>query len=113
MKTFKAALTGRFFFAISEHPCLLVDDLHKTLTDFYTMRESNGAKITHPKESLPGSDNYYTVLTDTYQKQMEGKTETFWFKGFVNDSLVINEPFVISADQCHISYVSGKTEVQL
>lgn len=77
------------------------------------MRESNGAKITHPKESLPGSDNYYTVLTDTYQKQMEGKTETFWFKGFVNDSLVINEPFVISADQCHISYVSGKTEVQL
>lgn len=85
----------------------------KLLTDFYTNRESTGEKIQYPKSNLPVGAFSYTVLDDTYQKNLAGKQDTFWFKGYINDSLVVNEPFVIKADKCHIEYVSGNVEVAL
>ena len=57
--------------------------------------------------------NVYVVLTDSYQKNIQNSVENFVFHGLIGDSLVVNEPFVIKADMCHIDYVSGKTEVNL
>ena len=82
------------------------------LDNFYTIRISNGDTIRHDQE-MGLDNNVYVVLTDNYQKNIQNSVENFVFHGFIGDSLVVNEPFVIKADQCHITYVSGKTEINL
>ena len=82
------------------------------LDNFYTIRISNGDTIRHDQE-MGLDSNVYVVLTDSYQKNIQNSVENFVFHGLIGDSLVVNEPFVIKADQCHITYVSGKTEVNL
>lgn len=82
------------------------------LDKFFTIRESTGDTIRLPRDNTPGAKTY-PVLTDGYQPILQGRTENFKFKGFINDSLVVNELFVISADQCHINYVSGNTSITL
>ena len=82
------------------------------LDNFYTIRISNGDTIRHDQE-MGLDNNVYVVLTDSYQKNIQNSVENFVFHGLIGDSLVVNEPFVIKADQCHITYVSGKTEVNL
>ena len=82
------------------------------LDNFYTIRTSNGDTIRHEQE-MGLDSNVYVVLTDSYQKNIQNSVENFVFHGFIGDSLVVNEPFVIKADQCHITYVSGKTEINL
>ncbi|MCB9070987.1 MAG: hypothetical protein H6543_00695 [Prevotellaceae bacterium] len=82
------------------------------LDNFYTIRTSTGDTIRHNQE-IGLDSNVYVVLTDSYQQTIQNSVENFIFQGFIADSLVINEPFVIKADQCHIDYVSGKTEINL
>ncbi len=82
------------------------------LDDFYTLRTSNGDTIRYAKNEIPG-DSIYIVLNDNYQQSLKNSSDTFIFRGLINDSVVVNEPFVIKADECHIEYVSGKTEVSI
>lgn len=82
------------------------------LDDFYTLRTSNGDTIRFAKNELPG-DSIYIVLNDNYQQSLKNSSDTFIFRGLINDSVVVNEPFVIKADECHIEYVSGNTEVSI
>ena len=84
-----------------------------SLTDFYTIRNSNSdtIKFTTGKGSYLGrlpvlSDNYYDILKGI-------PPEDFKFIGIINDVIVFNEPFVYSADECHIVKVSGKEEIKL
>lgn len=83
-----------------------------SLDDYYTIRNSTGEIIRNNQDGFP-EDSVYIVLSDNYQPTLKNKTEQFTFKGFINNVEVINEPFVIKADQCHIEYVSGKREVDL
>jgi hypothetical protein len=83
-----------------------------TLSDFYTIRSSTGDTLRHADHQGWGPE-VYTVLDDSYLTSLINSSDTFVFKGFVGDSLVVNEAFVISADRCHINYVSGRQQVQL
>ncbi|MFN4082518.1 MAG: hypothetical protein ACK4K9_02700 [Bacteroidia bacterium] len=80
------------------------------LTDYYTQRESTGEIIRHTKDQIFES-NTFVVLDDSYHKKLKNSSDKFWFKGFINDSLVVNEPLVIEADECHVNLFSGRTEV--
>ena len=82
------------------------------LNDFFTIRTATEDTIRHTKE-FGLNNNEYVILTDNYQKYFQNSVENFIFQGFIGDSLVVNEPFVIKADLCHIDYVSGKIEVNL
>ncbi len=82
------------------------------LDDFFTLRNINGDTIRYEKDTFIGN-NVYIVLSDSYQNVIKNKVENFTFKGLINDSIVVNEQFVIKADECHIEYISGKTEVNL
>lgn len=82
------------------------------LDAFYTIRDCNADTIRYAYDSLMGHQTY-VVLADNYQPEIRNKTEHFSFKGFINNSLVVDEPFVIKANDCHIEYVSGNTTVQL
>lgn len=82
-----------------------------TLTDFYTIRSSNNDTIRLQKE--PVYDNFYPVLNDNYQTILKNKQEEFIFIGLKSDSIRVNQRYVLEADECHISKVSGVTEVRL
>jgi hypothetical protein len=70
---------------------------------FYTLRVSN--KDTIRADYQEGKE--YPVLSDQYQDALKNSKDSFLFVGIIQDSIVLIEPFVFSADHCHINYISG------
>ena len=84
-----------------------------SLTDHYTFREKTLDTIKIGRDYIfPGYEGY-PVLNDTYQPMIQNSRENFRFVGEINDTVVVNEEFVIEADQCHIEKISGKVQVDL
>lgn len=78
--------------------------------DVYTVRTSNNQKIT-PEQTM--GSGHFVVLDDSYLKNLQNKTETFRFIAVKNGVNVIDEPYTISADCCHIKKDSGKDAINL
>ena len=95
-----------------EYRYISIDVKGGILDDFYTIRKYNGDTIRYEKDNIIGN-NSYIILSDNYQNKIKNKEEIFIFKGYITDSLVVNEQYVIKADECHINYVSGKKEINL
>ena len=95
-----------------EYRYISIDVKGGILDDFYTIRKYTGDTIRNEKDNIIGS-NSYIILSDNYQNKIKNKEEIFIFKGYITDSLVVNEQFIIKADECHIDYVSGKKEINL
>ncbi|MCP4125348.1 MAG: hypothetical protein GY751_26745 [Bacteroidetes bacterium] len=83
------------------------------LTDHFTIREATSDTIRYADNSGFPPEDYYVVLDDNYQSEIAGSRENFRFIGMIGTMTVVDELFVIKADQCHISYVSGNTEIVL
>lgn len=82
-----------------------------SLDDYYTVRTSNNDTI-RINEDLFG-ENVYTVLDDNYLPKLKNDRDEFTFIGIIAGQLVVSEEFVISADECHITKISGKDVVNL
>ena len=95
-----------------EYRYISIDVKGGILDDFYTIRKYTGDTIRYEKDNIIGN-NSYIILSDNYQNKIKNKEEIFIFKGYITDSLVVNEQYVIKADECHINYVSGKNEINL
>ena len=95
-----------------EYRYISIDVKGGILDDFYTIRKYTGDTIRYEKDNILGN-NSYIILSDNYQNKIKNKEEIFIFKGYITDSLVVNEQYVIKADECHIDYVSGKKEINL
>ena len=95
-----------------EYRYISIDVKGGILDDFYTIRKYTGDTIRYEKDNIIGN-NSYIILSDNYQNKIKNKEEIFIFKGYITDSLVVNEQFIIKADECHINYVSGKKEINL
>jgi len=80
------------------------------LDDVYVMRGKNN-DIYRPEQQSAAWDSSYVVIDDGYISKMYNSTETFYFIGIKNGVKVVNEPFVISADCCHVSKQSGKATI--
>lgn len=79
------------------------------LDEVYTLRKSTSELL---KYSQPGNaTGTYTVLDDSYQKELQNKQEEFHFVGKKNGKVMVEEPYVLSADCCHVSKVSGNDEL--
>ena len=83
------------------------------LTEFFTLHNENQDTLRHTDTFQNGNSTFYPVLTDAFQEELEGREESFTFKGLIDDQIVVDEVYVIKADQCHIELVSGKTEISL
>ena len=82
-----------------------------SLTDYYTIRLSNNDTIRSIDFGF--EDSYYVVLDDSYQSEIENSQESFEFIGEIDDSVVVQETFVIAADLCHITKISGPSQIIL
>lgn len=81
------------------------------LDEYHTVRESSGQHIMS-QSHVPDSGTY-TILDDNYVSTLKNKQEKFRFIGKKNGVEVINEPYTISADCCHVNKDSGKSEITI
>ncbi len=75
------------------------------LDEFHTTRLGT-KEVIHPENA--GMDGSYTVLDDSYMKQLMNTIDSFRFTGTKNGKEIVNEVFAIGGDCCHINKVSGK-----
>lgn len=81
------------------------------LSDYYTVNtEKDDTFRANGNEWI---DSSYLVLSDNYMNVLRNKEYKFRFMGFKDDSLIVNEPFTIKANCCHIEKVSGKDTVRI
>jgi hypothetical protein len=83
-----------------------------SLTKYYTVRTSTKDTIIN-SSGFSILSNYYVVLDDNYLSKIKNSQDYFNFYGFINDTLVVNEVFLIKADHCHIEKLSGKSELNI
>lgn len=81
------------------------------LSECYTIRISNSDTIRY-SSNLEGKSGYYTVLNDNYQPKLENQKDTFSFIGKRGNEIVVRQEYVFEADQCHITKISGKSELK-
>jgi len=84
-----------------------------SLTDYYTVRNSNLDTIRFSEDINSIDANWYPILDDSYQSKIANSEEVFTFIGEINNTIVINEEYIIKADECHIEKISGKSEIHL
>ena len=54
----------------------------------------------------------YQIINDGHMKFLNHQqARTFVFKGWINDSLVVNEPYKIRHDCCHVLLQSGPEKI--
>lgn len=83
----------------------------QSLDDHYTIVKSTGDTIRD--DSGPYPDGTYIIITDKQQKKLEYNPTNYIFYGIKKGSVIIKEPYVVSADCCHINMISGKPEVTI
>ena len=79
--------------------------------DITVTRVKHDKRIAYTDSAAQGP--HYLVLDDNYRYLFEGMTKAFVFYGYKNGSLVVEEEFIIAADECHISRVSGPEKISL
>jgi hypothetical protein len=79
------------------------------LDDHFTIRQSNADTIRIG--SVFG--DFYPVLDDSYQTELENEEEQFSFIGIIADTITVSESFIIAADECHVMKISGVDKVEL
>lgn len=82
------------------------------LSNVYTVRQSNNDTIINNQNSLV-DPNTYVVLDDNYLPKLKNQTDDFLFVGEIDGNKVVEEMFTIRADECHVEYVSGNTDIDL
>lgn len=109
---FTSCNTNNNVLCTTEFVSVVVTVHGNVLDDYFTIQNSTGDTIRYNTLTTNGS-RVYSIVTDSDIHKFKHEVETFTFKGFIHDSLVVNEQYVIKADQCHINYLSGKTEINL
>ena len=46
-------------------------------------------------------------------EELKGKSETFRFKGIINNQVVVDETFILRGGEYHIEKIYGKNEVDI
>ncbi|OFX27576.1 MAG: hypothetical protein A2041_11935 [Bacteroidetes bacterium GWA2_31_9b] len=92
----------------SDNPVILTSNYtEKTSTDeiIYFIEEDNYF------DSINRVNGIYILFTDGKMSMTTKSGTEFRFKGFIDSVLVVNEPYIIKNDGCHVLLESGNTEI--
>jgi hypothetical protein len=64
-------------------------------------------------KSITGHNGHYTVLDDSYRKELAMRTAPFIFVGYQGGKKAVEAGFTLSADCCHVSRSRGPEVVTL
>lgn len=87
-----------------------VDSSAVILTSFKVIRLSDNNDITPGKSIIPENYGFYPLVDDNDQQMLKNSNTEIVFQGFIDNNLVIEKHFVVTADCCHVSLVSGDTK---
>ncbi len=79
------------------------------LTTYKVLRVSDNKDITHSNIGIFENLGYYPLVDDTDRDMLRDSDVEIEFQGYVGDTLVIKKRFVVTADCCHVSLVSGES----
>jgi hypothetical protein len=99
-------------FCTEEFRSIIITVNEVVLEEHFTLRNSTGDTLRFEEDAF-WEGTSYTVLNDLFKDTLRNRQENFTFYGIINDIVVVEEPFVIKADECHIELVSGRTEITL
>jgi hypothetical protein len=77
------------------------------LDEAYTLRNGSNQKIIFEQSATGGT---YVVLDDFYTKFLKNAEAGFRFIGKKNNQVLVDLPYTIAADGCHIFRKSGHSE---
>ncbi len=77
------------------------------LSTYKVLRVTDNKDITHSNNSIFENLGYYPLVDDTDRDMLRNSDVEIEFQGYVGDTLVIKKRFVVTADCCHVSLVSG------
>ena len=83
------------------------------LSDYKVIRVSDGKDLTITDNNLNDNNGYYPVANDLKLDIYKFNNVEVEFEGYLNNAMVIQDRFIITADCCHISLVDGKTILYL
>ena len=89
------------------------DNTPYILSDYKVFRLPDNKDITIPGDSFLTNNGNYIVSNDSQTELFRFKNVKIEFKGYLNNDLVIQRQFIITADCCHISLVEGETSAVL
>ncbi|MDP5061184.1 MAG: hypothetical protein NWP64_04630 [Maribacter sp.] len=68
----------------------------------------NGEEYQYLKEQ-----GFYPIISDANRVQYQNATATLTFKGYIDNQEVIKQDYEVGADCCHVSLITGNTEIVL
>ena len=77
------------------------------LDEVYTIRVSTSEILKYDQQQGGGM---YTILDDSYRRELQLREEEFRFVGKKGGKTVVEEPYVLTADCCHVAKKSGAGE---
>lgn len=78
-----------------------------------TTGENIGADFNGEEYQYLKEQGFYPILSDANRIQYQNTTATLTFKGFIANEEVITENYEVGADCCHVSLITGNTEIVL
>lgn len=72
-----------------------------------------GTSINNPEFDYFRENGTYPIFSDLYSQEFRQREITINFKGFIDETEVINENYEVGADCCHVYYISGERELQI
>jgi len=77
------------------------------LTGYKVLRVSDNKDITINDNILNDNSGYYPLVSDSERAMLRNINVEIEFQGYIRDTLIIKKRFVVTADCCHVSLVSG------
>jgi hypothetical protein len=83
------------------------------LTTYKVIRVSDNKDISPGNSTVPVNYGYYLLVDDTEVAMLRNSDVEIEFQGYINNTLLIKKRFIVTADCCHISLVSGATVIYI
>lgn len=85
------------------------------LTSYKVLRFSDNKDITHSSRVIEGYTfmGFYPLVDDSDKETLRNKNVEIEFQGFIDNNLIVTKRFVVTADCCHISKISGESTVYI
>lgn len=94
-----------------EFRVISVEVIGVNLTQNFTIRQTTQDTITFGEEYYY-FDHIYPILSDDeHELLLNNDPEVFLFVGFVGDEKVIEEPYLIGSDKCHVDLIQGRASL--
>jgi hypothetical protein len=79
------------------------------LTSYKVIRVSDNVDITINDNILDDNRGYYPLVNDNYVTMLSNRDVEIEFQGYIGNILSIKTRFIVTADCCHVSLVSGQS----